>query len=342
MGKKAVSTEIKQRIIGLYIGGFKPSEIARTLKSVSRSCASRTIQKFKLTGSTADKKRSGRPRVTSLTDDNTIYRIARKNPKFSAKEIAQEINLALENHISRQTVNRRLIDRRLCCYVAARKPLLKPSDRLKRLKFCRAILRMTNYEIRRIIFSDESNFTVLNRKNRVLVRRHHNEKFHSRFIVPRLQGGGGSVGIWGCITYDGPGLHYIYDGRMNQHSYIETLENYLIPTRDMFFGDEPEWQFQQDNAPCHKAKSVTKWFQENNIKVLQWPARSPDLNPIENAWTVIDRKLTKAPVTSADDLRESLKNFFDNLSTEYCRKLFDSIKRRAELCIANKGGHIPY
>ena len=342
MGKKAVTREIKQRIIGLYLGGFNNSEIARTLKSVSRSCASRTIQKFKASGSTADKKRSGRPRKTNQTNDNYIYRIARKNPKYSTKDIAQEINVTLKNHISRSTVNRRLIDRKLCCYVAARKPLLKPSDRLKRLKFCRDILRMTNYEIRRIIFSDESNFTVLNRKNRVIVRRHSNEKFHSRFIVPRLQGGGGSVGIWGCITYDGPGLHYLYDGRMNQHNYIETLENYLIPTRDIFFGEEPAWQFQQDNAPCHKAKSVTKWFEENKIQVLQWPARSPDLNPIENVWTVIDRKLTKAPVTSAESLKQSLKELFDDLTVEYCRKLFDSIRRRAELCIKNKGGHIPY
>jgi hypothetical protein len=64
---------------------------------------------------------------------------------------------------------------------------------------------MNNYELRRIVFSNESNYTVINRKNKVIVRRHHNEKYHSRFIVPRLQGG-----IWGCITYDGPGLHMLW------------------------------------------------------------------------------------------------------------------------------------
>jgi len=53
-------------------------------------------------------------------------------------------------------------------------------------------------------------------------------------------------------------------------------------------------------------------------------------------------KLTKEPVTSAEDLRENLKQSFDDLTVEYFRKLFDSIRRSFELCIKNKGGHIPY
>ena len=147
MGKKSISSEIKQPIVGLHLGGINSSEIARILKSVSCSCVLRTIQKFEKTGTTADKNRYGRPRITSITDDNSIYIIARKNHKYSAKEIAQEVNLVLKNHISRQTVNRRLVDRKLCCYVAAGKQLLKPTDRLKRTEFCRAILKMTNYEL---------------------------------------------------------------------------------------------------------------------------------------------------------------------------------------------------
>ena len=110
MGKKSISTEIKQPIVGLHLGGCNSSQIARNLKSVSRSCVLRTIQKFEKTGTTADKNRSGRPRITSIINDNSIYRIARKNPKYSAKEIAQEEFLGLKNHISRQTVNRRLIE----------------------------------------------------------------------------------------------------------------------------------------------------------------------------------------------------------------------------------------
>jgi transposase len=342
MGKKSVSKAIKERIIGMHLGGHNYSIIARTLGSISVSCVRRTVIKYNDTGTVDDKRRSGAPRKTSITDDNLIYRIARRNPELSAQEITDTINSSLANHISRHTVNRRLIDRKLSSYVASRKPLLKPTDRIKRINFCRKILRMTDYQLKKIIFSDESNYAVINRKNRKLVRRHQNEKYNMRFIVPRLQGGGGSVGIWGCITYDGPGLCSIYDGRMDQHKYIETLENHLIPTIDLYFGDKSELIFQQDNAPCHKAKTVKSWFEENQIQVIEWPARSPDLNPIENVWAIIDKKLTKNPSTSIENLRLTLKSSFDALDVQYCQNLFNSIKKRCKLCIANKGGHIPY
>ena len=87
MGKKSVSSEIKQPIVGLHLGGFNSSEIARILKSVSRSCVLRTIQKFEKTGTIADKNRSGRARITSITDDNSIYRIARKSLSTQPKRL---------------------------------------------------------------------------------------------------------------------------------------------------------------------------------------------------------------------------------------------------------------
>ena len=124
---------------------------------------------------------------------------------------------------------------------------------------------------------------------------------------------------------------------------IDTLTPLLFSAHQgHFFGNEPEWMFQQDNAPCHKAKSITEWFEQNNIKILQRPARSPDLNPIEDIWTVLDRKLTKEAVTSAEDLREILKELFNGLTVSNRSKLFDSIRRRCTLCIKNRGDHIPY
>jgi transposase len=342
MGRKSVSKEVKDQIIGLHKGGFNYAAISRTLGVVSETCVAQTVKKYQLTGSTKDLPRTGRPKKTSHYDDNVIYRIARKNPTLSCSQIASEINTTLEQPISRFTVGRRLNQRKLFSYVATRKPALRPIDRIKRANFCRRLLRMSNDEIRSIIFSDESNYTIQNRKNRVLVRRLPSEKYNSRFCQPRVQNGGGSIGIWGSITWYGPGCHNLFEGRINRYNYVETLENHLIPTRDLYFGENGHYIFQQDGAPAHTARYTTAWLEENGIQVIKWPARSPDLNPIENVWSIIDRQIIQNPVTSLTGLEERLDTLFRELSIELCKKLFNSIKNRARLCLANKGGHIPY
>jgi transposase len=160
MGKKSVSEEVKHQIIGMMKCDIGPIEIAKKLK-ISASCASRTIKRFKESGSIKHKFRSGRPRKTSVQDDRMIFRMARAHPKASAKKIAQELNNSFKNQVTSRTISNRLIERKLFSYVAARKPFLKASDRVKRLNFCRRLLKLTDSQLKSIIFSDESNFEVI-------------------------------------------------------------------------------------------------------------------------------------------------------------------------------------
>lgn len=63
--------------------------------------------------------------------------------------------------------------------------------------------------------------------------------------------------------------------------YQEILEHYMLPSAEKLYGDE-DFIFQHDLAPAHSAKTTSNWCTDHGITALDWPANSPDLNPIEN------------------------------------------------------------
>ena len=136
-------------------------------------------------------------------------------------------------------------------YVAPRKPLLTIKHKLKRRRWCKERLHWGVEEWSRVIFSDESNFEVVNRKTRLRVKRFQDEKFHENFFQPRVQGGGGPAGLLICISHKGPGCASLYYGRVNADRYILTLENHLIPSVTLFYEESSNFKFQQDGT-CSK------------------------------------------------------------------------------------------
>lgn len=149
--------------------------------------------------------------------------------------------------------------------------------------------------------------------------------------------------VWSVISSEGTGRLYIVEGTMRQDQYIRVLQAKLLPQVQEWFPNG-DFIFMQDSAPCHKAKSVSKFLNENKVKLLDWPGNSPDLNPIENLWEVMKREIAKENITTKQRLIERLTQVWHEteIVQENAKKCIDSMPRRIQAVIRAKGGVTKY
>ncbi len=122
---------------------------------------------------------------------------------------------------------------------------------------------------------------------------------------------------------------------VNAAIYQEILEHFMLPSADKLYGDA-DLIFQQDLAPAHTAKGTKSWFNDHGVTVLDWPANSPDLNPIENLWGIVKRKMRDTRPNNADDLKAAIKATWASIPPQQCHKLITSMPRRIEAVIKAK------
>ncbi|GFS48294.1 transposable element Tcb1 transposase [Trichonephila clavipes] len=98
--------------------------------------------------------------------------------------------------------------------------------------------------------------------------------------------------VWGGIGYHSCTPLVRIAGTLNSQRYIyEVLEPVVLP----YLQGLATAIFQQDNARPHVARIVQRFFVNHHIKLLPWLARSPDLSPIENMWSMVAQRLTQLP-----------------------------------------------
>jgi len=116
---------------------------------------------------------------------------------------------------------------------------------------------------------------------------------HWQHVVPRVQAGRGGVTIWGAFHSRRKSELHVLDGNVDQYQYIRVLETKMFPfaMRDV----QVNFVFQDDNGPAHRARRVMDFLEDENVQHMDWPAMSPDLNPIENVWSEISHGLDKTP-----------------------------------------------
>ncbi len=127
-----------------------------------------------------------------------------------------------------------------------------------------------------------------------------------------------SVMIWAAMSSAGVGS-LCFLNTVNAAIYQDILEHFMLPSADKLYGDA-DFIFQQDLAPTHTAKVTKSWFNDHGVTVLDWPADSPDLNPIDNLWGIVKRKtrLRDTRPNNADDLKAAIKATWASITPEQC------------------------
>ncbi|GFX67785.1 transposable element Tcb2 transposase [Trichonephila clavipes] len=253
------------RIIGKLEEGRSVTSVAAEF-GIAHSIVSRLWRQFQTTGTAIRGFSSGRPRGTKPADDRYIVLQARRN-------------------------RRRLHGGGLFARRPVRCVPLTPAHRRRRSLWCREHRNWRDNELGRVLFTDESRFSLSSDSHRILIWREWRSRNHPSNIIER-------------------------DRRY----------------------------FMNDNAPCHRTVAAEQLLEIEDIERMDWPARSPDLNPIEHAWDFLGRRLAARtlPPGTIRELRLALQDEWAAMPQQLIDTLILSMGRHCETCLAVRGDDIPY
>ncbi|GFX63180.1 transposable element Tcb2 transposase [Trichonephila clavipes] len=332
---------MRGRIIGKIEEGRKITDVAREFdiahSVVSRLCGSH----LKLLECVVDGTGEVVLEVRRL-QKTYIVLSAKRNRRTTAQQVANQFLAASGKQISRKTVARRL---RGGLY--ARRPVVcvpfTRQHRTARLQWCREHHNWTEQDWACVLFSDESRFSLSSDCRRQLIWRESGTAYRPENIQEKDLYPTCSIMVWTGIMINGRmRLHVVANGTMTGQRYIDEV---LLPHVRLFRGAVGDkFVFMDDNATCHRTLAVQDCLDSEGIQCLVWPARSPDLNPIENVWDALGMQVAgrNYPPTNKNTLIRALTEEWDKLPQQLLDNVVQSMVRRVECCITLHGGHIPY
>jgi len=144
---------------------------------------------------------------------------------------------------------------------------------------------------------------------------------------------GGSVMVWMMTMPNGLLSFKVITGKMNSDGYIKMLSESAVPVIKLNYWQN--WYLQEDNSPVHKSKKVKDFLEKSRISTLEWPAKSPDLNIVEDCWkTISDLVYDGKQFKSKADLVAKITLAINHLNQSQRHKVIDLYKAiRSRLCI---------
>ncbi|GFU69332.1 transposable element Tcb1 transposase [Trichonephila clavipes] len=293
------------RIISLREAGWSNRRIGRHLGR-SDMVVARCWQQWITEGRVYRREGSGRPRNTNDREDRAIRRVATSAPTTSLASIQRHLPPSRHPVPSRETIRRRLTEVGL----RSRRPLRR--------------LPLTPHHGH--LSADD---------HRTRVWRRSGQRSDPAFIVERHTAISQDVTVWGAISWDTRSSLVVLQGTLTARRYVDDI---LTPIVLPMLSSRPGAIYQQDNARPHTARLSQQCLQ--GYDVLPWPARSPDLSPIEHVCDALGRQLQ--PSRDTGELTAQMQRLWQDLPQGVISDLIKSMPRRISACIAARGGFTTY
>lgn len=320
-------------------GVRKPKEIVR-ITGYPKSTVYDLVIKLANTGSITPRRHPGRPLILTPKKRRHLGLLVHVNKAATGPEMAANLKQAYPGlSISTGTIQRNLsknLKYVVCRPISA--PLLKPTHIKTRMEWA---LRHAKDQWKQTIFSDETTFQMF--RNTQLVRYRKGGQRPQRSMVKHPY----KVHAWGAFSANGPVGFVLFIETMNAQKYCEILEQHLFPNASR---TGRRWRFQQDNAPMHTSRITRHLLESHKTRVIDWPANSPDLNPIENLWAILKDKVEKRTnfhlaskkTLSSEMFRSIIEEEWKSLDKSIFLKLANSMEKRITELLEKKGCKINY
>jgi len=302
----------------------------------SHQTVKNVLQKYQETGSIDNRPGKGRKRIFSEKEEKKIVKKA-KQGKFSP-EIAQEVVDTGTRKPPVRTVQR-VIRRSGLRYQKVKKmEKLTVDHKQRRVDYCN---ERKDYNWNRVLFTDEKTFHVGASPDFAWQEQGH--RIEEPKVSYPLK-----LNVWGGIGTHLKTKLYYFSSNMNSELYTKVLKKSLKHKNLIFSPKCPKrlkqkYVFLQDNARYHKkAKSMDTLRDLVGDRVIEHPARSPDLNPMEDMWSYLDRKVKEVRPQTIKSLKRTLTKAWKMLPWSYVARSTNSMSKRLAACVEKGGERLQY
>jgi len=272
----------------------------------------------------------------SVQDLCQLQLVLEHNPWMKLAEVKDQ----LAPSISTRTVGRRAHELGFNNRVAVKKPFLSDTHKERRLQFAKEHESWTVDEWRNILWTDELSFEIGKNSRQVKVWRDSQSKFAAKNLVLTFKSGCVLTMVWGSFFGNKKGSLVVFPPC--QHKAVEFIEKiykkHLIPflTRVNL---NHHLTLMEDNSPIQNACASKAFLAEKSIRKIEWPAQSPDLNPLENVWFILKSNIQQLyQPRTVPEMHEALQQAWADFPTSTLDHLVESMPKRVSAVIKAEGG----